>query len=182
MTNPLAHHGNISKRKGVCQPRPCYKRRPFVLDPHHRSSRRYPQSYCQASQVGSQQLVLLRKLRSFLDLGDQFKLLSTHPIFLALANNHLSPIPSSIRRLLERGPPYPKLLAKLPLLSLFVPEGDGTFFMDILVQARPRWILERLEYGRWSDSVWRAAFEKRFLPSWKRYKGEDDSWRAIFLR
>jgi hypothetical protein len=62
------------------------------------------------------------------------------------------------------------------------PPDDGRLFLEILVRARPRWILERLEIGRWSEKVWQEAFERRFLPSWKEYKKADDTWRAIFLR
>jgi hypothetical protein len=54
--------------------------------------------------------------------------------------------------------------------------------LEILVRARPRWILERLEVGRWPESVWQEAFERRYLPSWKAFKKDDDSWRAVFLR
>lgn len=39
-----------------------------------------------------------------------------------------------------------------------------------------------MELGRWTESVWKEAFETRFLPSWERYKGEGDTWRAVFLR
>jgi len=39
-----------------------------------------------------------------------------------------------------------------------------------------------LELGRWREAVWKKAFERRFLPSWKRFKGDGDSWRGIFLR
>lgn len=59
---------------------------------------------------------------------------------------------------------------------------DGNLFLDVLVRCSPKWILERFELGRWRDNVWREAFERRFLPSWKRYKEADDSWRAVFLR
>ena len=55
-------------------------------------------------------------------------------------------------------------------------------FVEMLVRARPQWILERLEIGKWKEDVWKEAFERRFLPSWKRFKGEGDTWRAIFLR
>lgn len=55
-------------------------------------------------------------------------------------------------------------------------------FLVVLVRARPRWILERLELGRWTEKVWKEAFERRFLPSWVRYKVEGDTWRAVFLR
>jgi hypothetical protein len=55
-------------------------------------------------------------------------------------------------------------------------------WVDTLVRARAKWILERMEMGRWRDTMWKEAFERRFLPSWKRYKGEGDSWRAVFIR
>jgi hypothetical protein len=55
-------------------------------------------------------------------------------------------------------------------------------FLNVLVRARPRWILERMEMGHWPQEIWKEAFERRFLPSWKEFKRVDDSWRAIFLR
>ncbi|ORX37661.1 hypothetical protein BD324DRAFT_622801 [Kockovaella imperatae] len=121
-------------------------------------------------------------IASFLDLPDQLSFLSSHPDFLSLARTHLSPLSSSIRRILDDGPPYPNILAKIPTLNLFLPLENGHLFVDVLVRARPRWILERFELGRWPERVWREAFERRFLPSWRRFKGENDTWRAIFLR
>ena len=108
--------------------------------------------------------------------------LSLHPTFLALTRTHLSPIPGAIHHLLNIGPPYPPTLAKLPQLSFLLPDDSGMVFAELLTRARPKWILERLEVGRWKEDVWREAFDKRFLPSWRRFKGEDDTWRAIFLR
>jgi hypothetical protein len=77
---------------------------------------------------------------------------------------------------------YPDLMAKLPSMPLYLPNNSDGMFLDILVRARPRWILERLEIPRWKDSLWKEAFERRFLPSWKRYKATKDSWRSVFLR
>jgi hypothetical protein len=54
--------------------------------------------------------------------------------------------------------------------------------VETLVRAKPRWILERFEHTRWPEKIWQQAYEKRFLPSWKAYKREDDTWRAVFLR
>lgn len=36
--------------------------------------------------------------------------------------------------------------------------------------------------GHWSEETWQEAFERRFLPGWKGFKRDEDSWRAIFLR
>ena len=108
--------------------------------------------------------------------------LSLHPVLLTLTRSHLSPIPSTIRQTVLAGHPSPPILAKLPSLSLFLPHDGGMIFVDLLVRARPKWILEVLELGRWREEVWREAFEARFLPSWKRFKVEGDTWRAIFLR
>lgn len=119
---------------------------------------------------------------SYLPLPEMIPFLSLHPTLLSLTRTHLSPIPSIIHHLLNLGPPYPNILAKLPQLSLLLPDDMGTMFIEILVRARPKWILERLEIGRWKDDMWREAFERRFLPSWRRFKGEGDTWRAIFIR
>lgn len=101
---------------------------------------------------------------------------------MSLTKSHLSPLPGVIDDFLSAGPPYPPLLARLPLLSTYLPDDGGHTFLDLLVRARPKWIIERLEIGRWKEEVWREAFQRRFLPSWKRYKGEEDTWRAAFLR
>jgi hypothetical protein len=84
--------------------------------------------------------------------------------------------------LLDAGPPYPHLLTVLPTSRSFLPQDDGRLFLNVLVRARPRWLLERMEMGHWPQEIWKEAFERRFLPSWKEFKRVDDSWRAIFLR
>lgn len=117
-----------------------------------------------------------------LTLAEQIRFLSLHPVLLALCRTSLSPIPPSVRAILRSSDQYPRLLSRLPTLSLFLPVDSGQLFIDLLVRARPRWILETLEYARWNESIWREAFERRFLRSWRRFKGQDDSWRAIFLR
>lgn len=102
---------------------------------------------------------------------------------MGLTQSHLSPFPKAIHDALIAGPPYPHLLGILPSLRSFLPtDDDGRLFIDILVRAKPRWILERLEMGHWRESIWEQAFERRFLPGWKAFKKEDDTWRAIFLR
>lgn len=118
----------------------------------------------------------------YLTLSEIIPFLSLNTALLALTRSHLSPFPSLIRASLDRGSPYPPILAKLPSLTLVQPDEDGTLFLDVLVRARPRWILERLELGRWTEAIWKEAFERRFLPSWKRYRLQGDSWRAVFLR
>lgn len=99
-----------------------------------------------------------------------------------LSRSHLTPFRPLIHGLVRAGPPYPTPLAVLPSLSHLVGHDDGNLFLEILVRAPPKWILERFEIGRWRDHVWQEAFERRFLASWKRYKSTDDSWRAAFLR
>lgn len=109
--------------------------------------------------------------------------LSLHPITLGLTRTHLSPIPEVIRDSLLARPPYPHLLSVLPSLRAFLPAGDdGQFFLDVLTRAKPKWILERLEMGHWTESTWQEAYERRFLPGWRSFKKEDDTWRAVFLR
>lgn len=87
-----------------------------------------------------------------------------------------------IRDALRRGPPYPTALEVLPSISHLLAADDGALFLDVLVRAPAKWILERFELGRWRDHIWHEAFDRRFLPSWKRYKLPEDSWRAAFLR
>ncbi|KAK4687460.1 hypothetical protein P7C73_g2651, partial [Tremellales sp. Uapishka_1] len=108
--------------------------------------------------------------------------LSLNSVLLSLTRSHLSPLPSAIRRQLDDGPPYAHALAVLPSLTSFVRRDDGHVFLPVLVRAKAGWIVERFESGRWDDDVWEEAFDMRFLKSWKRYKKDEDSWRAVFLR
>jgi len=106
----------------------------------------------------------------------------THPTILYLTRSHLSPLPGAIGTLLDAGPPYPRVLAVLPSKRLFLPEQTGRLFLDTLIRARPKWILEEFEFSGWPDEIWRKAYEGRFLPSWKMYKKDNEGWRAAFLR
>ncbi|WVQ95783.1 hypothetical protein IAU59_002882 [Kwoniella sp. CBS 9459] len=127
---------------------------------------------------------ILSQIASYLPLSNLVPFLSLHPLLLSLTRSHLSPIPPSIRSILST-PPYPQTLAVIPHLPHFLPpdkDDAERLFIQILVRARPRWILERFEYARWDERIWQEAFERRFLRSWKRLKGDDDSWRAVFLR
>ncbi|OCF42644.1 hypothetical protein I317_03503 [Kwoniella heveanensis CBS 569] len=127
---------------------------------------------------------ILSQIASYLPLSNLVPFLSLHPLLLSLTRSHLSPIPPSIRSILS-SPPYPQTLAVIPHLPHFLPpdkQDAERLFVQILVRARPRWILERFEYARWDERIWQDAFERRFLRSWKRLKGDDDSWRAVFLR
>lgn len=108
---------------------------------------------------------------SYLPLPQMIPFLCLHPMLLSLTRTHLSPLPFTMHNLVIAGPPYPPILAKLPSLPLFFPDDGGMIFVDILVRARPKWILERLELGRWKEQVWKEAYERRFLPSWRRFKG-----------
>lgn len=119
---------------------------------------------------------------SYLPLAEILRFHSLHPVLLSVLRSNYTPLPHVIARLLASGPPYPALLAKLPSLSLYLPPDSGPIFVELLTRARPRWIIERLELGRWPEAVWKEAYERRFLPSWRRFKGQDDTWRAAFLR
>lgn len=119
---------------------------------------------------------------SYLPLPDLIPFLSLHSALHNLTRSHLTPLRAVIRDILRTGPPYPSALAILPSLSHLVGHDDGNLFVDVLVRAAPKWILESLEIGRWRDHIWKEAFERRFLPSWKRYKAPEDTWRAAFLR
>ncbi|RSH93235.1 hypothetical protein EHS25_007589 [Saitozyma podzolica] len=125
---------------------------------------------------------ILSQIASYLPLSQILPFLSLHPLLLSLTQTHLSPLPTLISHALDRGPPYAPTLAVLPSLTLYQPDDGGRMWVDTLVRARAKWILERMEMGRWRDTMWKEAFERRFLPSWKRYKGEGDSWRALFIR
>ncbi|KAL7425200.1 hypothetical protein Q5752_000888 [Cryptotrichosporon argae] len=122
-------------------------------------------------------------IASFLPLPTLLRFLALHSSLLSLTQTHLSPIRPAVLAHLSAGPPYPRALAALPSLALLAPpRSHRRAHVDVLVRARPRWVLERLELGAWPDDVWEDAYARRFLPSWKRFKTEDDTWRAVFLR
>ncbi|WVW86886.1 hypothetical protein I302_108941 [Kwoniella bestiolae CBS 10118] len=127
---------------------------------------------------------ILSQISSYLPLPIIIQFLSLHPLLLSLTQTHYSPIPSSVRSILST-PPYPQALSVLPHLNHFLPPDPGDarrLFIQVLVRARPKWILENFELLRWDDEFWKEAFERRFLASWSRMKGEEDSWRAAFIR
>lgn len=114
--------------------------------------------------------------------NDLLRFLSLNTALHTLTDTHLTPLRSVIKDIVRKGPPYPPQFEILPSLSHFVGEDDGRLFLDVLVRAPPKWLLERFEFGRWRDDIWKEAFERRFLPSWKRYKNPEDKWRAAFIR
>ncbi|WWC92842.1 uncharacterized protein L201_007802 [Kwoniella dendrophila CBS 6074] len=127
---------------------------------------------------------ILSQIASYLPLPEVIQFLSLHPYLLSLTQSHLSPIPLSIKSTLSL-PNYPKELSIITHLNHFLPpnsEDAKKIFIQILVRAKTKWILENFEFLRWNDSFWKNAFEKRFLPSWKRYKTDEDNWRAVYLR
>ncbi|TXT12974.1 hypothetical protein VHUM_01375 [Vanrija humicola] len=137
-----------------------------------------------ASQLGLLDLPgdILSQIAAYLPLPDVIQFLSLHSAIHELTHSHLTPLRPVIRDALRRGPPYPTALEVLPSISHLLAADDGALFLDVLVRAPAKWILERFELGRWRDHIWHEAFDRRFLPSWKRYKLPEDSWRAAFLR
>lgn len=119
---------------------------------------------------------------SFLPQNDLIRFLSLNKGLHTLTDTHLTPLRSVIKDIVRKGPPYPAQFEILPSLYHFVGEDDGRLFLDVLVRAPPKWLLERFEFGRWRDEIWKEAFERRFLPSWTRYKNPEDKWRAAFIR
>lgn len=79
---------------------------------------------------------------------------------------------------LQSPTPYPPQLAQLPTLDLLPPR----VLLDLLVRARPEWILYELEgpVGL-GEPAWEQVCRARFLPSWYA-AGQGSSWRSLFLR
>ncbi|GMK56215.1 hypothetical protein CspeluHIS016_0300550 [Cutaneotrichosporon spelunceum] len=125
---------------------------------------------------------ILSQIATFLPQRDLIHFLSTSTVLRTLTDTHLTPLRAVIKDVVRKGPPYPPPFEVLPSLRYFVGEDDGRLFLEVLVRAPARWLLERFEFGRWSDEIWKEAFERRFLPSWKRYKSPEDKWRGAFLR
>jgi hypothetical protein len=123
-------------------------------------------------------------LHSYLPLDEIITFLTSHRDLLRIFRTSSSPLPSAIHSLLLSNSPYPSILAHLPLCSLYLPVNPhdaAHIFLELLVRARPKWILKSLEYGKWGDWIWKEAFEQRFLVSWRKYKEGEASWRGAFL-
>ncbi|BEI80947.1 hypothetical protein CcaverHIS002_0201070 [Cutaneotrichosporon cavernicola] len=125
---------------------------------------------------------ILSQIATFLPQRDLIHFLSTSTALHTLTDTHLTPLRAVIKGVVRKGPPYPPQFEVLPSLRYFVGDDDGRLFLDVLVRAPARWLLERFEFGRWTDEIWKEAFDRRFLPSWKRYKNPEDKWRGAFLR
>lgn len=122
---------------------------------------------------------IIQHILSYLPLSDLLPLTLHSSIFRSLALSPLlSPFLAPVHHILLRGPPYP---AELAVLGIFT-HINRNVFLEILVRAEAKWILEEMEIPRLPDSVWQEAFARRFLPSWKRYREGSEKWRAAFLR
>lgn len=55
-------------------------------------------------------------------------------------------------------------------------------YVEILSIARPECILFQLDIPNLPSSYWQESFERRFLPSWKKWRKGNEQWRSVFLR
>ncbi|KAJ7232220.1 hypothetical protein B0H12DRAFT_1261748 [Mycena haematopus] len=54
-------------------------------------------------------------------------------------------------------------------------------WIDILSRARASYILFEMTLPNLKEAEWEDTFQRRFLPSWKKWR-KDNTWRAAFLR
>ncbi|KAJ9095308.1 hypothetical protein QFC21_005674 [Naganishia friedmannii] len=139
-------------------------------------------------------LELISQILTYLPLNSLLPLSTLSRTLLFISSDPtVTPFPASITQELDAGPPYSRELEVLGTYS-HIPRSC---FIQILVRASPEWVLDSMVIpGGITTSEWRECFERRFLPSWKRYKFRnhhhhvtpspdgkgDHTWRATFLR
>lgn len=100
---------------------------------------------------------------------------STSPSLSALDS---SPVDSSRTTSLSHIT-YPNIDPALLNLSTrnLVPRQN---WIEVLARAPPEWIMYEATLPNLRDSEWDECFRRRFLPGWKKRKG-DGRWRAAFI-
>ncbi|KIP12755.1 hypothetical protein PHLGIDRAFT_20795 [Phlebiopsis gigantea 11061_1 CR5-6] len=80
--------------------------------------------------------------------------------------------------LVQPGTPYEPSLRSLSERST-VPRQN---WIEILSMARADWLLLEATLPSLKDSEWEECFKRRFLPSWRKWKGEDEGWGPAFRK
>lgn len=80
--------------------------------------------------------------------------------------------------LVQPGTPYDPSLRNLSERST-VPRQN---WIEILSMARAEWLLLEATLPSLKDSEWEECFKRRFLPSWRKWKGENEGWRSAFRK
>lgn len=80
--------------------------------------------------------------------------------------------------LVQPGTPYEPSLRSLSERST-VPRQN---WIEILSMARADWLLLEATLPSLRDSEWEECFKRRFLPSWRKWKGEDEGWGPAFRK
>lgn len=73
----------------------------------------------------------------------------------------------------------PSVLASIAVYQQVIPPDN---WIMILSRTDSQFLLYKCELPRLSENIWQAAFEARYLPSWKKWKRERMKWREAFLR
>lgn len=76
------------------------------------------------------------------------------------------------------GAPYERCLKTLSVRHT-VPRHN---WVEIISLARAEWLLFEATLPRLNEWEWEECFSRRFLPGWKKWKKEDSSWQAAFLK
>ncbi|WVQ78954.1 hypothetical protein IAT38_001046 [Cryptococcus sp. DSM 104549] len=139
---------------------------------------------------------ILSMMSKVIPLMSLVPFLSAHPALLSLTRTTgLTPLPDAVRAALHRQGHYPRALAVLPHLSIFLPPDPKPLLLSILTQAKADWLGSHFEPALWDDGLWQEAFQMRFLPSWRapqpmgprerpgqKAEGSYCSWRMDFYR
>jgi hypothetical protein len=122
---------------------------------------------------------LVADILSYLEVQDLFRLTTTsRTLRVVLADANLNPWRAPLLRLLDLQT-SPSILANISDFRHVFPDANWTI---ILSRSDPRFLLYQCVLPRLTDSKWQVAFEARFLPSWKKWKKENMTWREAFLR
>ena len=104
----------------------------------------------------------------------------TRRLHTIAADPSLNPWRQPILRNLQLPPgvPYEEQLRSLSVRNT-VPRHN---WVEIVSLARAEWLLFEATLPRLQESEWEECFKRRFLPGWRKWKKEDTTWQATFLK
>ena len=84
-----------------------------------------------------------------------------------------------MRNLFSRDAPYEPCLTHLSERSSLVPRSN---WVDVLVIARPEFLLFEVTLPNLPDEYYAEAFSRRFLPSWTKVKKDGQTWKEAYRK
>ena len=122
---------------------------------------------------------LIVEIFSCLDVSDLINVSSvSRSLRSILADHNLNPWRTPLLRLLDTQT-FPNEIENISDHNLIFPRAN---LVIILSRSDPRFLEYKCVIPHLSESDWEAAFEARYLPSWRRWKKKNMRWREAFLR